>query len=338
MGYDFSHEALFQPATRPVFVGADRMPAFQPRAEGLHLGNAWWLANAAHLAYYERDGVARELARVGMELVEFFDVGSTQGFLAAGATFAVLSFRGTQATDLADLRADAMLFLTPAGGDRAPAEGPTPVREPRSAADDARPTRRFPLAAVSTTPATDGRVHQGFQEALDPVWSQVNTLLVSFAARGLPVWYTGHSLGAALSTLAASRRPPAGLVTFGSPRVGNEAFVRDLDAGRIERFVHCCDVIPTLPPELLGYRHAGTLRFLTSGARLRVEPTAGRLLRDQVLGVYRYAAHLPWFRPGMVKVRFLVDHAIPNYEAAIARAFARLPAEHDQTETRFAPP
>jgi hypothetical protein len=59
---------------------------------------------------------------------------------------------------------------------------------------------------------------------------------------------TGHSLGAALATLAAIVVKPAKLITFGSPRVGNEALCGLLDGVEVRRFVNCCDLITRIPP------------------------------------------------------------------------------------------
>jgi hypothetical protein len=70
---------------------------------------------------------------------------------------------------------------------------------------------------------------------------------------------TGHSLGAALATLAAVDTTPARLVTFGSPRVGDEAF-RALFAGlEVRRFVDCCDVVSRVPPERFDAAHLARL-------------------------------------------------------------------------------
>jgi hypothetical protein len=48
-------------------------------------------------------------------------------------------------------------------------------------------------------------VHQGFRKALDSVWDSIEEELIALTC---PVFYTGHSLGAAQATLAALRRPP----------------------------------------------------------------------------------------------------------------------------------
>ena len=57
-------------------------------------------------------------------------------------------------------------------------------------------------------------------------WNSDDPVELKFERDGLPIWYTGHSLGAALAILAASRKRPAALATFGAPIVvddGNPA-------------------------------------------------------------------------------------------------------------------
>lgn len=121
-------------------------------------------------------------------------------------------------------------------------------------------------AAVAKRPEPFGQVHTGFQMALNEVWERVQT-----AAGGeKPLWLTGHSLGAALATLATARlrlvddRPVAGLYTFGSPRVGDAAFAAALDGDlgpSIFRFANHMDVVTRVPPRRMGYKHVGTLRM-----------------------------------------------------------------------------
>ncbi len=98
-------------------------------------------------------------------------------------------------------------------------------------------------------------VHEGFREALDSVWHDIADELGKLAC---PVFYTGHSLGAALATLAASRRPPRALYTFGSPLVGNAAFAASLGSQPVYRVVDGSDIVATVPPPALGYCHVGT--------------------------------------------------------------------------------
>lgn len=77
--------------------------------------------------------------------------------------------------------------------------------------------------------------------------------------------FTGFSLGGALATLTAyhldykSRE----LVTFGSPKVGNSIFVKELEGlvKRNERWVYKKDYVTRLPPGNY-YKHTGTLNVV----------------------------------------------------------------------------
>ena len=107
----------------------------------------------------------------------------------------------------------------------------------------------------------------------------VFTLLDRYAASDKPIdelWITGHSLGAALSTLfaldVALCRPKirASHVNFASPRVGNADFVRFYqeqaaqldDATRTLRVQNVLDVVPDLPPKDLGYEHVSDVTLI----------------------------------------------------------------------------
>lgn len=285
MHYDFSYEALLYPDRRPVFVDTAGMPPFESHNTGYSAANAWWLANACQLAYCQECDVGATLAGAGLELIRCFAGPCTQGFLARGDDFAMLVFRGTEIRQMPDILADA----------------------------------NFPLASFGD----NVYVHCGFLDALKEVWSDAEKALDQLAGEGLRLWYTGYSLGAALASLAAARRPPAALYTFGSPRVGDEAFTRLLCDVPIQRFVNCTDVVPTVPPAPLGYWHVGRLRFLASTGRLMHDPESWHVARRQLIGQYRYALMLPWFRRGMVKSRPLADHAIVNYIAGILNELER---------------
>jgi len=143
-------------------------------------------------------------------------------------------------------------------------------------------------------------VHRGFKEALDSVWQQIEPEL---DALNCPVFFTGHSLGAALATLAARRRPPQALYTFGSPRVGDVDFAAALSSfeAHNHRVVDDQDIVVQVPPEELGFIHTGTLHQLTG-------PGCNFML-DWLL---------KWQRP----MKPLADHAPINY---VNRIRATLP-------------
>ena len=57
MDYDPSPRSLFRPEAVPAFQRPDP-PPFDPDAAGYSAANAWWLANAALLAYYDPEALA----------------------------------------------------------------------------------------------------------------------------------------------------------------------------------------------------------------------------------------------------------------------------------------
>jgi hypothetical protein len=91
-----------------------------------------------------------------------------------------------------------------------------------------------------------GRVHHGFKKAYQSVDGLIPDCLGN---RQSALLVTGHSLGAALATLAALDVAPTKLITFGSPRVGDAKFCARLAGMTVHRFVDCCDVITRVAPE-----------------------------------------------------------------------------------------
>jgi pimeloyl-ACP methyl ester carboxylesterase len=111
------------------------------------------------------------------------------------------------------------------------------------------------------------RIHSGFN-VLWNATSMASTFLDAYGRmlaahpRG-PTYVVGHSMGGALAHLCAldirARFDPGDLrvVTFGSPRVGNAVFSAFFDEHVAEswRFTHGRDIVPSLPPTMMGFRH-----------------------------------------------------------------------------------
>lgn len=116
----------------------------------------------------------------------------------------------------------------------------------------------------------EGRVHRGFVEAYRSVEPQILNAIGK--VRGQPLYITGHSLGAALATIATQylerdhilRDQIAACYTFGSPRVGNWEFDRRLKSS-IYRVVNTTDIVTVVPLLAMGYIHIGDVRFLEWG-------------------------------------------------------------------------
>ena len=251
----------------------------------------------------ERQALINELKLLDGELVGTFDQAGTQAILVKLKLGLVLAFRGTEATSIKDIKADA--------------------------------------DAVSTHADNGGRVHRGFQQAFQSIYMDIKATLTDYEDQ--PLILTGHSLGGALATLAArDLRHPGGLAacyTFGAPRVGDEEWVSDLKTP-MYRLVNSADCVTMLPPgtEVVsfmgwlvrwipgvgqparkwllkrfgGYLHAGNMRFLTN-----CPPGDYRTVRllYSVSLVYRLKAFiikkLPWRH-------FLADHKISVYRKKLA--------------------
>lgn len=107
-------------------------------------------------------------------------------------------------------------------------------------------------------------IHRGFARAFDSVWPAIAEAL---ARLNCPVWVTGHSLGAALATLALANYPFSACYTFGSPRVGNQAFVDRLRDRPMFRVVDEDDLVCKVPIESMGFRHVGEAYLLKAAAQ-----------------------------------------------------------------------
>ena len=236
---DTWNNLFYPPADYVYFEDSDRFD-FEPAAADFSWKNAWWMADSALLAYVKKwDTVKACLSRARLDNAQ--QIGSdaaksTKGFFASrsGTTpFAIMAFRGTDRDDPRNAHTDE---------DTLPFAGDTYI------------------------------LHRGFALAFDQVWeSEVQPMLRAFLAKhpGAPVYFTGHSLGAALATIAAVRFAggTCALYTFGSPRVGDDRFVRAvLDKTKLVfRFVNSQDIVTQIPPEFPlehFFRHVGQERYI----------------------------------------------------------------------------
>jgi hypothetical protein len=159
-----------------------------------------------------------------------------------------------------------------------------------------------------------GKVHRGFAEALSEVRPDLDLALQALNCRAL---FAGHSLGAALATLMASVRHPASVYTFGSPRVGDASFVSTLKNVKIRRYVDCCDLVSRVPPEIMGYTHAGDLYYIDRDRKIARQPGESTILDDQDRARENYLIDYVW-KIGNVRVRDLADHSPINYVAPVS--------------------
>jgi len=295
--FDNNWKALLQPGQATTyFVGHQNIP-FQPEEAAFSRANAWWLAELSRLIYrQERNelGSAAQpptrqdiLNAVGLQEIAFFDNNGTQGALVASArpdpdTFAVLVFRGTNA--LGDWSDNVKALSAP----------------------DFR-LEPWPRG---------GQVHLGFSQALERVWEAIESELAKIQG---PLFYTGHSLGAALATLAASQRPPRALYTFGSPRVGNQDFAATLATCPTFRVVNNRDVVTRLPPPVRGLCHVKELHYIAHDGRLLTNPSEDLVGTDRQLDDLTFDLERSLVDRLTGPPQFLADHAPINYVAHLER-------------------
>lgn len=133
-----------------------------------------------------------------------------------------------------------------------------------------------------------GRVHSGFHAALNAVWPTMGGLAA--AAGDRTVWVTGHSLGAALATLAAARivedgGEVAGVYIYGGPRTGLGDF-RDAYNDKLKdvtfRVVNHIDLVTRVPLLIQGYRHVGRMVYFDQGGKMHVDASPWHVARDDL--------------------------------------------------------
>jgi hypothetical protein len=172
--------------------------------------------------------------------IKFFNVGSTQCYGLWDDKSLIYVFRGTQPTQLSDIEAD------------------------------------IKFRKIESQEGV-GKVHRGFKEALDLIWDDlishhnthitVRNVITRNSVRN--IYLAGHSLGAALATLAGGRFGSADYegYTYGSPRVGNANY-RAAFLPKFYRHRNNNDIVTRHPIRLIGFRHIGELKYFAESGRM----------------------------------------------------------------------
>ena len=230
-------------------------------------------AKISSLAYKDIKDVEETFAQMGF-LASFFDVNGSQAYLLKNENDLIIVCRGTEPTQFADIKSD--------------------------------------LNAIPVPSSTGiGKVHKGFKASVDNIWPELEEQLKVFG-KIRTVWCTGHSLGAAMATLIAYRLQrtedcpnPKALFTYGSPRVGNKKYVKQIESiGLLHfRFVNNADIVARVP--FWPFKHFGGMYYMNHFGNLRTN-TFWQVTKDVWRG----------FLVGLKRkeINFFSNHSITRYE------------------------
>jgi pimeloyl-ACP methyl ester carboxylesterase len=204
---------------------------------------------------------------VSAEVRTVLPVASTHAFVAAGRGATFITFAGTDPVVLANWISDFDTHMTSTG------------------------------------------VAEGYAKATSIVLDRIKDIATKRPNAEKKLFLCGHSLGGALAVVTASRLAANAstavdaVYTFGMPRPGSGDFARDYNADLgmcTYRLVHGEDLVPTVAPSEMGFRHVG--RYLHSARRGRFDQqdlVSGTLSDDPpfvkgVAGEIRAFLHSPF--------------------------------------------
>jgi len=205
---------------------------------------------------------------------EFYSVNGSDAYCLFNDDDVVVVCRGTQPTQFSDIIADLRVMLV-------------------------------------TSSSGFGKVHKGFKQSVDNIWGDISNKLKQYG-KHKDIYLTGHSLGAAMATLIATRCKrlydmpnPVALFTYGSPRVGNGAYVGLMYGIELthHRWVNNADIVTRNP--IGRYKHHGELHYMNHYGQVR-QMTSWQIVKDRVRG----------FFTGIKKgnINFFVNHSIDRYQ------------------------
>ena len=228
-------------------------------------------AELSQLAYNNKKNATNGAKRLGFTTVEYYDNYGAQAYRFMNKNNFVIACRGTEATQWNDIKAD--------------------------------------INAWPTKSETVSYVHSGFKREVDKIWSALEEDIAREAGKR-NVWFCGHSLGASMATIIASRCTgsricpnPIELYTYGSPRVGFKRFVTHENITHY-RWVNNNDIVTRVPLWTMGYRHDGERMYLNTWGNVR-KFTPWQRTKDKFRGMWR------GIKKG--KIDNFADHSIDWY-------------------------
>ena len=219
--------------------------------------NAYWMAVLCDLVYTQKEGSPKpdeatilqdlQAQDSSFESVIGFSKNSSQAMFVEHADYLAMVFRGT------DMGAG---FI-------------------ESARDWLDNLNAFPEEVLF------GSFHRGFWNATHDIWSDMDEAYqTARSKKKRPLFITGHSLGGAMATIAASifihsDRPFTSVYTFGQPRVMDREATRIFNTeigDRFFRFQNNSDIVSRLPARAMGYRHVGKCVYIDVDGDIHDDP------------------------------------------------------------------
>ena len=205
------------------------------------------MAIAAQIAYMDEAEAKPHYNKLGYTHHKFIEKDGAQCHAVWNEEEFVLCFRGTEPDEFSDIKAD--------------------------------------LNALPDKGQSGGWVHNGFQNEVEKIWQQVRLAIVNVGYKRFFV--TGHSLGAAMATIATSRlkKDVHCLFTYGSPRAGTRSFVKSFNVPHY-RHVNNNDIVTSVPFAVLGYKHHGDIQYINYYGNIR-KMSPWQRIKDKWRGRWR---------------------------------------------------
>ena len=229
-------------------------------------------AKLSSIAYNNIKEAKSQAKKLGFTTTEFYEKDGAQAYRFMNKDDLVIACRGTQPTEFNDLKAD--------------------------------------LKALPVMAETVGRVHIGFKTEVDDLWPMIEEDINRKVNVSKTLWFTGHSLGAAMATIMASRakhnvelNDPVELFTYGSPRVGWRMYCNSLNVIH-HRWKNNNDIVTTVPLAVMGFKHHGTEHYINAYGNVRT-PTGWQMFKDRLRGM--------WMGIKKGKIDNFGDHSMVEY-------------------------
>jgi len=287
---DNSWESLFKPGEAFDYFILDNAAQLNTEFNNFNATNAWWLAEFSRLIYhnnfFENENI--NLGALNYELLDYIECEDT-------------STRVGLINIIQEKPCMVIVF-----------QGTDEIED-----------WNINIHAYQSTFGDNGKVHSGFKKAYLSIRDELHH---SVAKNKYPFFITGHSLGAALATLAFSELSDNknfhSCYTFGSPRTGEPKFIDSIQSDRIYRVINNSDVVTTIPIDFANivYKHIGKPCLIDNKGILLNKADEDEVYEYQIskLGGLKEYAISKIFNNDLKSIKddlpsFLSDHAPINY-------------------------